>query len=81
MAIMTKREGLGFQSEIKSDTAALNSLVEKIVEAGAADIHAMRDPTRGGLAASLNEFATSSQVTIRVKQDLIPILRSMSSQE
>lgn len=73
MAIMTKREGLGFESEIESDTAALNNLVEEILAAGEADIHAMRDPTRGGLAATLNEFANTSQLTIRIKQDLIPV--------
>lgn len=78
MAIMTKREGLGFESEIASDTAALNGLIEKILQAGGADVHAMRDPTRGGLAASLNEFAGSSQVTIRIKQDLIPIRQEVS---
>jgi len=72
MAIMTKREGLGFESEIESDTVALNDLIKDILQGGGADVHAMRDPTRGGLAASLNEFATESQVTIRIKQDLIP---------
>ena len=78
MAIMTKREGLGFESEIESDTAALNDLIKEILQAGEADIHAMRDPTRGGLAASLNEFATESQVTIRIMQDLIPIKNEVS---
>ena len=78
MAIMTKREGLGFESEINSDTVALNGLIEHILQAGSADVHAMRDPTRGGLAAALNEFAHSSQVTIRIKQDLIPVRKEVS---
>jgi len=78
MSIMTKREGLGFKSEIESDTAALNGLIEKILQAGGSDVHAMRDPTRGGLAASLNEFANESKVTIRIKQELIPIKKEVS---
>lgn len=78
MAIMTKREGLGFESEIVSDTAALNGLIENILKVGGADVHAMRDPTRGGLAATLNEFADSSQLTIRIKQEFIPIKENVS---
>lgn len=78
MAIMTKREGLGFESEIESDTAALNGLIEKILRTGGADVHTMRDPTRGGLAATLNEFAGSSQMTIRIKQELIPMKGNVS---
>ncbi len=73
MAIMSQREGLSFEAPIKSDTAALNGLIEKIIEAGAEDIHAMRDATRGGVAAILNEFAEDSSITIRIKEGLIPI--------
>ncbi|KAA3615667.1 MAG: hydrogenase expression/formation protein HypE [Calditrichaeota bacterium] len=73
MAIMSQREGLAFDAPIKSDTAALNGLIEKILEAGGPDIHAMRDATRGGVAAILNEFAEDSAVTLRIKEGLIPI--------
>jgi len=73
MAIMSQREGLAFEAPIKSDTAALNGLIEKILETGGSAIHAMRDATRGGVAAILNEFAEDSAVTIRLKEDLIPI--------
>jgi hydrogenase expression/formation protein HypE len=73
MAIMSQREGLAFEAPIKSDTAALNGLIEKIIKSGGQDIHAMRDATRGGVAAILNEFAEDSAVTIRLKEGLIPI--------
>ena len=73
MAIMSQREGLTFESPIKSDTAALNGLIDTILQAGGKDIHAMRDPTRGGLAATLNEFAEDSTVSIRIKQDRRPM--------
>jgi hydrogenase expression/formation protein HypE len=73
MAIMTKREGLGFESEIISDSAALNGLVEKIIEAGGTGVHAMRDPTRGGLAAVLNEFARISRLGFRLKEERITV--------
>jgi hydrogenase expression/formation protein HypE len=72
MAVMTSREGLSFQSTVHSDTAALNSLVADMLSASK-DIHAMRDPTRGGLATSLNEFAKSSQKGIRLDEAAIPV--------
>lgn len=73
MAILSRREGLSFDSPIESDTAPLNGLVEKILNVGGDSIHAMRDPTRGGLAATLNEFAAASQVRIRIKEDRLLI--------
>lgn len=73
MAIMTSREGLSFQSRVQSDSAALNDLVSGMLEF-ASDIHAMRDPTRGGVAATLNEFARSSQVGITIYEESIPVL-------
>lgn len=73
MAIMTSREGLSFQSRVQSDTAALNGLVDEML-GFAHDIHAMRDPTRGGVAATLNEFAGSSQVGIAIYEEAIPVL-------
>ncbi len=73
VAILSRREGLAFETPIASDTAALNSLVAVILEAGGAGVRAMRDPTRGGLAATLNEFAEASQVGLRIKEDRIPV--------
>ena len=72
MAVMTSREGLSFQSTVKSDTAGLNHLVNDMI-ATSNDIHALRDPTRGGLATSLNEFAATSNVGIQLEDDRIPV--------
>ena len=72
VAIMSKRENLSFETEILSDSAALNGMVGRMVEA-VPDIHVLRDPTRGGLAAVLNEIALQSAVGIRVREADIPI--------
>ena len=72
MAIMTSREGLSFQSKIMSDCAALNSMIAAVLEVVPA-IHAMRDPTRGGVAATLNELAVSSSVGIEINELSIPV--------
>ncbi len=76
MAIMTSREGLSFVSKIESDTAALNGLVKLMTDVSA-NIHAMRDPTRGGVAATLNEFAKQSKMGIKLYSDKIPIKDSV----
>jgi len=73
MAVMSKREGLSFETSIESDCAALNGLVAAILDAGGSAVHAMRDATRGGLAAVANEFASSSGVCIRLREDRIPV--------
>jgi hydrogenase expression/formation protein HypE len=73
MAILSRREGLAFDAPIESDTAPLNGLVEEILKAGGDGVHAMRDPTRGGLAATLNEFAGASNVELRVREERIPV--------
>lgn len=73
MAIMTSREDLSFETRITSDSAALNSLVACMLDASPA-IRAMRDPTRGGVATTLNEFARSSQVGITLFAEQIPLL-------
>uniref|UniRef100_Q3AT46 Hydrogenase expression/formation protein HypE n=1 Tax=Chlorobium chlorochromatii (strain CaD3) TaxID=340177 RepID=Q3AT46_CHLCH len=73
MAIMSTREGLSFQSRIASDTAALNGMIAKVLDAAPKAIHAMRDPTRGGVAATLNELAGSSNVGIEIHETAIPI--------
>ncbi len=77
IAVLSKREGIGFEADIKSDTAPLNGLVEKMLEV-TRSIHAMRDPTRGGLATSLNEIAVSSRVGIVVEEALIPVRPEVS---
>lgn len=72
MAVMTCRQGLSFQASITSDTASLQDLVAAMLIAGR-DIRAMRDPTRGGLAATLNEFAGSSGKGLVVERGLIQV--------
>ena len=72
IAIMSVREGLGFGSEITSDTAALHPLVAAML-AVTPDLHALRDPTRGGLATSLNEIAAASSVGVRLVEKAIPV--------
>ncbi len=72
MAIMTTRENLSFQTLVESDTAPLNYLVQDMLTVSP-KIHALRDPTRGGLATSLNEFALSSKLGIQLYGDTIPV--------
>ncbi|GBD91516.1 hydrogenase isoenzymes formation protein HypE [bacterium BMS3Abin04] len=72
MAIMTSRKGLSFENTIQSDCASLNELVDLITNV-TANVHAMRDPTRGGVAAVLNEFAKQSEVGIKIFSDKIPV--------
>ncbi len=78
MAIMSVREGLEFETQIKSDTAPLNGLVEEMLTV-TKDIHCMRDATRGGLAAALNELANSSKVGIEFEETLIPVRPDVQS--
>ena len=73
IAIMSAREGLEFETAITSDTAPLNELFECIEQFGD-KIHVMRDPTRGGLASSLNEIAQVAKVGMMVEEEKIPIL-------
>jgi len=72
MAVMTVREGLSFQSSVTSDTAALNGLIRVMLDVCPA-IRTMRDPTRGGAATSLNEFAETSKVGIKLDENKIPV--------
>lgn len=72
IAILSARENLSFKSEIKSDTAPLNDLVEKMLSV-TQNIHVLRDPTRGGLATTLNEIASKANVGILINQDKIKI--------
>jgi hydrogenase expression/formation protein HypE len=72
IAVLSKREGLSFTTELKSDCAPLGGLVATMLRASH-NIHTMRDPTRGGLATTLNELAKQSQVSIRIEEDKIPV--------
>ena len=72
VAIMSSRENLEFDTEIRSDSAALHGLVAAMLESGA-DIHCLRDPTRGGLATTLNELARQSNVGMQLTESAIPV--------
>lgn len=72
MAIMSVREGLEFEAEIKSDSAPLNEMVAAMI-AACPDIRVLRDPTRGGLAASLNEIAVAADCGIVIRELCLPI--------
>jgi len=73
IAIMSAREGLAFESEITSDSAALTPLVERLRERVGDAVHTLRDPTRGGLASALNEIAAASRVGIVLDEMSLPI--------
>lgn len=77
ITIMCERNGLGFEGEIKSDCASLNGLIEVMLQT-CSDIHVLRDATRGGLAAVLNEIAEASNVSIRLNEKSIPVNEEIS---
>jgi hydrogenase expression/formation protein HypE len=72
VAILSVREGLEFGAQLESDTAPLNGLVAAML-AATPDIHALRDPTRGGVASALNEIARSSGVSIVIEERRLPV--------
>jgi hydrogenase expression/formation protein HypE len=76
IAIMSEREGLEFDAPLESDCANLNFLVEEML-AVTKEIHVLRDPTRGGIASSLNEIATSANVGIRIFEERVPVPASV----
>ncbi|WP_372499327.1 hydrogenase expression/formation protein HypE [Streptomyces lichenis] len=78
VAIMSKREGLEFGVEIESDTAPLSGLVAAML-AACPDLHALRDPTRGGLATSLGEIAAASGVGVRLAEHALPVPETVAN--
>ena len=79
MAIMSVREGLEFESPIRSDCAALNGMIAGVLDAAGGAVHTMRDPTRGGLASTLNEIATASNVGIAIDEAKLPVRAEVQS--
>jgi hydrogenase expression/formation protein HypE len=77
VAILSKRQGLEFETTIQSDTAALNHLVKKMMDAHGDRIHFLRDPTRGGVATVMNEVADQAEVGIDLIQKKIPVLEEV----
>ena len=79
LTVMAQREGLSFVSDVASDSAPLNHMVADLLHSlgTAGQIHVLRDPTRGGLATTLNEIAAQSAVAISVREDSVPISESV----
>jgi hydrogenase expression/formation protein HypE len=71
IAVMSAREGLNFETDLQSDVAPLNHLVAEMIRAG--EIHVLRDPTRGGVATTLNEIAAQSNVGIELNESALPV--------
>ena len=78
IAVMSQRENLKFETEILSDTQSLHDLVETMIK-NTPDIRCMRDPTRGGLSAVLNEIAHQAKVGIRLQENQLPILPQVNA--
>ena len=76
VAIMAEREGLDFEPAIKSDTAQLNKPVLDLINSGV-EIHCLRDATRGGVAAVLNEIGQEANLGIEIFEDKIPVLKNI----
>lgn len=72
IAVLSEREGLSFHTQIESDVAPLNGLVEALLEV-TQEVHVLRDPTRGGLATTLNEIAEASAVSIEIDEAAVPL--------
>ncbi|WDP87465.1 MAG: hydrogenase expression/formation protein HypE [Desulfobacter sp.] len=72
ITILSEREGLKFDSDIKTDSAPLNHMVKDILNSGC-KVHVLRDPTRGGLGTTLNEIAAQSNVGIRLYEDKLSV--------
>ena len=79
MAIMSVREGLEFESQIRSDCAALNGMIADVLDSVGMSVHAMRDPTRGGLASTMNEIATASNIGIEIDEAKVPVRSEVQS--
>lgn len=73
IAIMSVREGLGFETALQSDSAALHGLTADLLAAAGRDVHVLRDPTRGGVSSALNEIAAAAGVGVQLDEAALPI--------
>jgi hydrogenase expression/formation protein HypE len=78
VAVMSVRDGLEFGSPVVSDSAPIHHLVGALFDAGV-DVHVLRDPTRGGVAAALNEIATAAHVGVQVDERAVPVTAEVRS--
>lgn len=76
IAIMSKRDGIEFETVLESDSAALNGLTEAMFRAST-NIRCMRDPTRGGVSSALNELAAASKVGVKIRESDLPVRREV----
>ncbi|HJV36374.1 hydrogenase expression/formation protein HypE [Geomonas sp.] len=72
VAVLCGREGLEMETDVRTDSAPLNGLVQELLSLGGG-LHVLRDPTRGGVATTLKEIAVQSGVTITLKEDALPV--------
>lgn len=79
ITIMTRRAGIALEGNMRSDTMPLHRLVARILSAHAQNVRTFRDPTRGGVATTLNEIAAASGLTIVLEEELLPIRREVSA--
>lgn len=79
VTVLSQRQGLHFVSPVRSDVAPLNGLVSAMLDTGAAGVHAMRDPTRGGIATTLKEIAAASSVGIEIEEDRLPVSEAVAA--
>ena len=77
VALLSFREGFGFDTKLKSDITPLNKMIYEVLDAGG--VVAMKDPTRGGLANLLNEFSEKSKIGIQIEEERIPIRESVGN--
>src|SRR5262245_7037380 len=73
IAIMLAREALDIETDVQSDTAPLHTLVADLIAAAGAHLHCLKDPTRGGIATTLNEIALASEVSIALDEHAISV--------
>jgi hydrogenase expression/formation protein HypE len=77
IAIMSMRDGLEFETAVETDSAPLHGLVAALVDAVGDALHALRDPTRGGVASALNEIATAAAAGMRIDEAALPVLEQV----
>lgn len=73
ITIMTRRAGIALQGKLESDTMPLHKLVQRLIDDLPGSVHTLRDPTRGGVATSLNEIAANSKLSIELREEDLPI--------
>ena len=78
IAVLAERGELGFSTTIQSDVAPLNGMIEAVLKA-APHTHVLRDPTRGGVATTLNEIAQQSQVTMLLQEEALPVKKHVQA--